>query len=47
MKRMSNGKKVAPEKIPIEAWKSLGDRGNKWHTNFFNKIMSSKRMSDE
>ncbi|KAL5146330.1 Craniofacial development protein 2 [Glycine soja] len=28
LKRMSNGKAVGPDNIPIEVWKTLGDRGD-------------------
>lgn len=29
LKRVSNGKAVKPHNIPIEVWKSLGDRGQR------------------
>lgn len=35
LKRMSSGKAVGPDNIPIEVWKSLGDRGIVWLTNLF------------
>ena len=44
---MSNGKAVGPDNIPIEVWKSLGDRGIVWLTNFFNEIMTTKKKPDE
>ncbi|KAH1254809.1 Craniofacial development protein 2 [Glycine max] len=47
LKRMSNGKAVGPDNIPIEVWKTLGDRGLEWLTKLFNEIMRSKRMSEE
>jgi len=47
LKRMSNGKTFGLDNIPIEVWKSLGDRGIVWLTKLFNKIMRTKRMSDE
>jgi len=34
LKRMSSGKAVGPDNIPIEVWKSLGDRGIVWLTTF-------------
>ena len=40
---MSNGKAVGPDNIPIEVWKTLGDRGLEWLTEHFNEIMRSKR----
>ncbi|KAL5139739.1 LINE-1 retrotransposable element ORF2 protein [Glycine soja] len=47
LKRMSNGKAVGPDNIPIEVWKTLGDRGLEWLTKLFNEIMRSKRMPEE
>ncbi|KAH1266713.1 LINE-1 retrotransposable element ORF2 protein [Glycine max] len=44
---MSNGKAVGPDNIPIEVWKTLGDRGLEWLTKLFNEIMRSKRMPEE
>jgi len=44
---MSSGKAVGPDNIPIEVWKSLGDKGIAWLTNLFNEIMRRKKMSDE
>ncbi|KAL2947084.1 hypothetical protein AAZX31_20G050700 [Glycine max] len=47
LKRMSNGKAVGADNIPIEVWKTLGDRGLEWLTKLFNEIMRSKRMPEE
>jgi len=47
LKRMSNGKAVGPDNIPIEVWKSLGDRGIVLLTKLFNKIMRMKEMSNK
>ncbi|KAL5176375.1 LINE-1 retrotransposable element ORF2 protein [Glycine soja] len=47
LKRMSNDKAVGPDNIPIEVWKTLGDRGLEWLTELFNEIMRSKRMPEE
>jgi len=47
LKRMSSGKAVGPDNIPIEVWKSLGDRGIMWLTKLFNEIMRTKKMPDE
>ncbi|KAL5135334.1 putative RNA-directed DNA polymerase from transposon BS [Glycine soja] len=44
---MSNGKAVGPDNIPIEVWKTLGNRGLEWLTKLFNEIMRSKRMPKE
>jgi len=35
LKRMSSGKAVGPDNIPIEVWKSLGDRRIVWLINLF------------
>ncbi|KAL5158405.1 Craniofacial development protein 2 [Glycine soja] len=47
LKKMSNGKAVGRDNIPIEVWKTLGDRGLEWLTELFNEIMRSKRMPEE
>ncbi|KAL5168243.1 LINE-1 retrotransposable element ORF2 protein [Glycine soja] len=47
LKRMSNDKAVGPDNIPIEVWKTLGDRSLEWLTELFNEIMRSKRMPEE
>ena len=44
---MKSGRALGPDGIPIEAWKCLGDVGVSWLTNFFNKIILTKKMSDE
>jgi len=41
---MSSGKAVGPDNIPIEVWKSLGDRGIVWLTKLFNEIMRMKKI---
>ena len=35
------------DKIPIEAWKCLGEARGIWLTRLFNKILLTKKMSDE
>jgi len=35
------------DNIPIDVWKSLGDREIVWLTKNFNEIMRMKKMSDE
>jgi len=47
LKRISNGKAVEPDNIPIEVWKSLDDRGIVWLTKLFNEIMRKKKIPDE
>jgi len=47
LKKMKLGRALGPDGIPIEVWKSLGDRGIYWLTNLFNKILMSKSMPNE
>ncbi|CAH9068624.1 unnamed protein product [Cuscuta europaea] len=39
---MGQKKTVDLDGIPIEAWRSLGERGVKWLTSFFNMIWRNK-----
>jgi len=41
---MKVGKAVGPDSIPVEIWKSLGDEGVEWLTNFFNVILKTATM---
>ena len=45
--KMNSGRALGSDDIPIEAWKCLGDIGMSWLTKFFNKIIITKKMSDE
>ena len=47
LKKMKSGKALGPNGIPIEGWKCLGDVGVSWLTNFFNKIIVTKKMPHE
>ena len=47
LKQMKTGKATGPDDIPIEAWKFLGKVGEVWLTRLFNKILMTKKMSDE
>jgi len=47
LKRMKSRKAVGPDGIPIEVQRCLGDMGVKWLTNLFNKILLTKKMSNE
>ena len=47
LKKMKIGKALGPDGIPIEAWKCMGDDGLSWLTKLFNKIIRTKKMSDE
>ncbi|GKC24387.1 retrovirus-related pol polyprotein LINE-1 [Tanacetum coccineum] len=47
LQKMGRNKAVGPDKIPIEAWRSLGDEGIIWLTSLFNKIFTSAKMPEE
>ena len=48
LKQMKIGNKTTgPNGILIEAWKCLGENGGIWLTRLFNKILMTKKMSDE
>ena len=47
LKKMKSGRALGPDGIPIEACKCLGDVGVSWLTKFFNKIILTKKMSNE
>ena len=36
---MKVAKAVGPDNTPVEIWKSLGEEGLEWSTNFFNVIL--------
>ena len=44
LRKMKLKKATGPDEIPIEVWKSLGERGIKWLTSLFNKIWECDRM---
>ena len=44
---MKNGKVVGPDKIPVEAWKCLGEAAVDFLTRLFNKILKSGEMPKE
>ncbi|CAH9116420.1 unnamed protein product [Cuscuta europaea] len=45
MRKMGRKKAVGPDDIPIEAWRSLGEKGIEWLTCFFNMIWRNNKMS--
>ncbi|GKE49282.1 hypothetical protein Tco_1480540, partial [Tanacetum coccineum] len=47
LQKMGRNKAVGPDKIPIEAWRCLEDKGVKWLMCLFNKIFLSAKMPDE
>ena len=44
---MKSGKAVAPDSISVEVWKSLGEDGVAWLTDFFNVIFKIAKMPQE
>jgi len=44
---MKVGKEVGPYSIPVEIWKSLGEEGAVWLTDFFNIILKLAKMPQE
>ena len=44
LRKMKNGKAVGPDNILVEVWKSLGEDGVAWLTDFFNVIFKTGRM---
>ena len=47
LRKMKSGKAVGPDSIPVEVWKSLGEEGVTWLTNFFNVIFKTVKMPQE
>ena len=47
MKNMKNGKAVGPHKIPVEAWRCLGEATVDFLTRLFNKILRSGEIPKE
>ena len=44
---MKRGKAVGPDGIPVEVWKSLGEDGVAWLTNFLKVIFKTGKMPQE
>ena len=44
VRKMMVGKAVGPDNILVKIWKSLGEEGLEWLTNFFNIIFESAKM---
>ncbi|KAK3543078.1 hypothetical protein QTP70_010530 [Hemibagrus guttatus] len=47
LKRMKSGKAVAPDDIPVEVWKCLGEAAVEFLTSLFNRVLESERMPEE
>jgi len=44
LQKMSNGKAVGTDQIPVEVWKFLGEVGLEWLTELFNVIFRTAKM---
>jgi len=44
---MKVAKAVGPDCIAVEIWKSLGEEGIRWLTNFFNVILKTAKIPQE
>ena len=47
LSKIKNERAQGSYAIPIEAWKGLGGIGIMWLTKLFNKIVATKRISDD
>ncbi|KAM2572897.1 hypothetical protein TB1_007460 [Malus domestica] len=47
LNKMKHRKAVGPDDIPIEVWKVLGETGITWLTDLINRILKTKKMSNE
>ena len=47
MKRMKNGKAVAPDDIPVEVWKYIGEIALEFLAKLYNRTMKSEMMPEE
>ncbi|KAG5623258.1 hypothetical protein H5410_008476 [Solanum commersonii] len=45
--RMSRGRAIGPDEIPVDFWKSMNKAGIEWLTRLFNVIFKTSKMSDE
>ena len=44
LRKMKSGKAVGPDRISVEVWKSLGEDGVAWLTDFFDVIFNTTKM---
>lgn len=47
MKRMKSGEEVGPSDIPVQVWRSPGERTVDFLIRLFNTMMETKRMPKE
>ena len=46
LSKIKNAKALEPYAVPIEVWKGLGEIRIMWLTKLFNKIIATKRISN-
>ena len=46
LRRMTKGKAVGPDELPVEVWKCMGEMGINFSTRLFNKLLMGERMPD-
>jgi len=44
LRKIKSGQAVGSDRIPVEVWKSLGEDGVAWLTDFFNVIFNTTKM---
>jgi len=47
LKKMKSGKAVGLDSKCVEVWKSLGEEGMAWLTDFFNVILKTAKIPEE
>ena len=47
LRRMKTGKAVGSDELPIEVWKCMGEKGIKFLTRLFNRLLMGERMPEE
>ena len=47
LRRMKKGKAVAPDELPVEVWKCMGEMEIKFLTRLFNRLLVGEWMSKE
>ena len=47
LRKKKKGKAQGPDVIPVEAWIALGNKGEEFLVNFFNRLLRGEKMPDE
>ena len=47
LRRIKKGKAVAPDELPVEVWKCMGEMGIKFSTRLLNRLLMGERMPKE